>query len=143
MNTLVLFDINKTLIPGSLAHKESFSAAFKKIFGITTTIDVINHHGMTDQQIIIDVLKKTHLKENGIIKKMEECQSAMIMHFKKAIKDEQIFPLDGVVELLENLREKQVLLGLVTGNLEQIAKEKLKKAGIESYFRLGALAAME
>lgn len=137
MNILVLFDIDKTLIPGSLAHKESFSVAFKKIFGITTTIDIVNYHGMTDQQIIIEVLKKNRLKENEITKKMDECQSAMIMYFQEAIEDEQIFPLDGVVDLLDNLKEKNMLLGLVTGNLEQIAKRKLKRAGIESYFRLG------
>ena len=58
MNKLVLFDIDKTLIPSSRAHHQSFSEAFKKVYGIDTTIEIINHHGMTEQQVIIEVLKK-------------------------------------------------------------------------------------
>jgi len=63
MDKLVLFDIDSTLIKGAKGHREAFSEAFKEIYGVDTTIDIINHHGMTDQQIIIEVLKKNGLDE--------------------------------------------------------------------------------
>lgn len=51
MNKLVLFDIDRTLIIGTKGHKKAFSEAFKKVYGMETNIDIINHQGMTDQQI--------------------------------------------------------------------------------------------
>ena len=64
MNKLILFDIDKTLVPSSRAHHKAFSEAFKKVYGIDASIKIINHHGMTDQQIIIEVLKKNGLSEH-------------------------------------------------------------------------------
>ena len=57
MEKLALFDIDKTLITSSKAHDMAFSAAFKKVYGFDTNQRAINHHGMTDQQIIIEVIK--------------------------------------------------------------------------------------
>ena len=58
MDKLVLFDIDRTLVTGSKVHHKAFSEGFKKVYGIDTTIDIINHHGMSEQQVIIEVLKK-------------------------------------------------------------------------------------
>jgi len=58
ISTLVLFDIDKTLIKSSKGHREAFSNAFREVYGVNTTIDIITPDEMTDQQIIIDVLKK-------------------------------------------------------------------------------------
>ena len=53
MNYLVSFDIDNTLVQSSAGHMESLILAIKDIYGLATSIDVINHHGMTDQEIII------------------------------------------------------------------------------------------
>ena len=137
MNKLILFDIDKTLVPSSRAHHKAFSEAFKKVYGIDASIKIINHHGMTDQQIIIEVLKKNGLSEQEIKSKITECMEAMVNFFNGFIGSENIVPLDGVQELLEALNGSGFLRGLVTGNLEAIAKGKLKKAGINHYFKIG------
>lgn len=54
MNKLVLFDVDKTLIGSAKGHLEAFSKAFRKVYSVETGIEVINYHGMTDQQIIIE-----------------------------------------------------------------------------------------
>lgn len=61
MPRLVSFDVDGTLIKsiGARAnqlHREAFTAAFKQVFGIDTTIDVIPHHGSTDTLILVAVL---------------------------------------------------------------------------------------
>ena len=56
-NKLALFDVDKTLIRVSKGHSTAFSIAFKIVYGIDAKIDEIDHHGMTDQQVIIEVLK--------------------------------------------------------------------------------------
>jgi len=45
--------------------------------------------------------------------------------------------LKGVFNLLTKLDQKGFLLGLVTGNLEKIARAKLKKIGIDHFFTFG------
>ncbi len=137
MNTLVLFDIDKTLIKSSSGHKLSFSDAFKKVFSVDTNIDIINHHGMTDQQIIIEVLKKNGVDEESIKSKLKECIDAMVESYEKISGEDKVILLDDVKESLDELNEKSYILGLVTGNLEPIAWSKLKKAGIDGYFSVG------
>jgi len=137
MNKLVLFDIDRTLITSSKAHHKAFSEGFKKIYGVDTTIDIINHHGMTEQQIIIEVLKKNGLNEQQIKLKLKKCMEVMVDAFNKLVENDEIIMLDGVKELLEELEKNNVLMGLVTGNLEPIAKGKLKKVGLNYYFKVG------
>jgi phosphoglycolate phosphatase-like HAD superfamily hydrolase len=45
--------------------------------------------------------------------------------------------LPGVPELLRALKEKGVTLGLITGNVESVAKRKLEDAGLWQYFSAG------
>ena len=137
MNKLVLFDIDKTLIEGSKGHREAFSYAFKQVYGVETGIDFINPEGMTDQQIIIEVLKKKGLREQVILAKISECMETMSDFFKRSIETNEVTLLPGVNELLKELKRQGVLMGLVTGNLESIARGKLYKAGINSYFEVG------
>jgi phosphoglycolate phosphatase-like HAD superfamily hydrolase len=137
MNKLVLFDIDKTLIQGAKSHRVAFSEAFKKVYGVDTAIDVINHAGMTDQQIIIEVLKKNGLKEEVIKSKIRQCTEVMVGCFEKNVGKEEIIVLDGVRELLEELNKHNFLMGLVTGNLEPIARGKLMKVNLNHYFKFG------
>ncbi len=50
---------------------------------------------------------------------------------------EQVKALKGTSNLLKDLKKENVLLGLVTGNLEPIAYAKLGKVGFDDYFHSG------
>lgn len=137
INKLVLFDIDKTLIKSTKAHFEAFRVAFKKVYGVNAEVDTVNYDGMTDQQIIIKVLKNKGLNEADIMPRLQECMTAMSNFFNQAVTKEEIVLLGGVRELLKELDKQDLIMGLVTGNLEQIARGKLRKAGIEGYFKVG------
>jgi phosphoglycolate phosphatase len=134
---LVLFDIDKTLLKGARGHYLSFSEAFKKVYGMDTDIDIIEHDGMTDQQIITEVLKKNGISEEEIKLKMSKCMAVMVDYFNQVVNNEKITVLDGVPELLVELERNNILIGLLTGNLEPIARAKLTKIGLNDYFKLG------
>jgi phosphoglycolate phosphatase-like HAD superfamily hydrolase len=68
---------------------------------------------------------------------MDACMNAMVQYFKGSIPSENISVLKGVEGLLPELQQRNALLGLVTGNLEPIAWEKLGKVGIDHYFKVG------
>lgn len=137
MNKLVLFDIDKTLIKSSSGHRKAFSVAFKKVYGIDTSIEIIQSSGMTDQQIIFEVLEKKGLSEEVIKKELSVCMEEMVKSFNETITDDEIIVLDGVKELLSALEEKNILMGLITGNLEPIAWGKMRKVNLDQYFKVG------
>jgi len=136
MDKLILFDIDKTLVKSSQGHKAAFSIAFKEVYGIDTSIDIIQYSGMTDQQIIFDVLKLKGLDEEKIKSKLDLCIKKMIDAYH-SINNNEIIILPGVKELLKALEDRKYLIGLVTGNLEQIARDKMKKLGINHFFKVG------
>lgn len=141
MEKLALFDVDRTLVRGSLVHRIAFTEAFRHVYGIDADIDLINHHGMTDQQIIIEVLKKKGFGEQAVLPRLGECMAAMLESFGRVAEKEEVVILAGVPELLEALDKRGVLLGLVTGGLEPIARNKLEKAGVNRYFRFGGFGA--
>ncbi|CAI5494554.1 unnamed protein product, partial [Closterium sp. Naga37s-1] len=59
---LITFDVDGTLIhsvgsESNKLHKRAFAHAMKKVFGIQGTIDAIQHHGSTDQAVLINTLE--------------------------------------------------------------------------------------
>lgn len=137
MQKLVLFDIDNTLIDKSQCHHDAFSNAFKEVYGVNTTIGHINYHGMTDPQIIIEVLRGEGWDEIIIESKIDECLKSLANYFKENVEKDNMQVLTGVGELLKELDEHKVLMGLVTGNIEPIAWGKMKKMNINHYFKLG------
>jgi len=137
MGKLILFDIDYTLLVGVASHAASFSEAFRNVYGIEASLQGINVSGMTDQEIVIEVLKRKGLAEDQIFAKMPECTQVMVSHFQKNVAQESIRILEGVKELLEELENRHAYLGLITGNLEPIGRAKLNKAGLDKYFTVG------
>ncbi|MBI4146531.1 HAD hydrolase-like protein [Candidatus Woesearchaeota archaeon] len=137
MNKLVLFDIDGTLVTGATAHKEAFTAAFKAVYGIDAIIDTISPAGKTDQQIIREVLVHRGLADSEITPKIQECMKAMVNAYKNLESQYQLATLPGVPELLSAMTKRGAILGLVTGNLEPIARKKMQNVGLDKYFPIG------
>ena len=136
-DTLALFDIDNTLTKNSHSHRKAFFSAIKKVYGINTGFVGLNHHGMTDRQIISDILKINGVDEHAINDGMENCLHDMAEIFIQIVKNERLIVLKGVKDLLKELESRSVLMGLVTGNVEAIAWAKLKIVGLSHYFKLG------
>ena len=134
---LALFDIDGTIMEWTHVHKDSFSVAFKKVHGIEADISIITGAGMTEQQIITEVLRKKGVTDEVIKLKMNKAMDVMAEYFEREIKNGEAKLLPGAEEFLKDLDKNKVLMGLVTGNLERIAWGKLKKTGLDKYFKLG------
>lgn len=135
---LILFDIDGTLIEDkNPAHRGAFIEAFRKTYYTDTNIDVINPTGMTDQQIILEVLKQHGFDEKTVIAKLPDAMYVMVSYFEKNNDSSGIVVLDGVNELLGELKHLDYLIGLITGNLEQIARGKMEAVDLNTYFKLG------
>jgi phosphoglycolate phosphatase-like HAD superfamily hydrolase len=137
MDLLVFFDIDNTLIQSSSGHVEALLLSIAEVYGLEASIDIINHHGMTDQEIIIRILEKYKIDKTTIKSRLQDCLESMPRKYAEIVKSEKIVILQGVFDLLSKLEQYGIILGLVTGNLEQIARAKLKKVGIDHFFRVG------
>jgi phosphoglycolate phosphatase len=137
MNFITLFDIDKTLVNRSQAHLNAFFFALKAVYGVTAVSNSIAHHGMTDQQIIREVLRVKGLTTREIEAGLADCMRTMVDKFNQLNPADTVELLPGVTALLAKLDERGAYRGLVTGNLEAIAWAKLAKARIDRFFTFG------
>ena len=136
MDKLLLFDIDGTLTTG-MTHTETFDHGFKIVYGKDIVKPSGQHAGMTDPQIIKRLLLKEGISEDIVDRHMEQMQKEMVKRYKEIVPGHNVILIEGASEMLRTLKAKGVLLGLVTGNLEEIAHLKLGKVGIDKFFSVG------
>jgi len=134
---IALFDVDDTLVKTSTIHRSAFQKAIKETYDVEATNYDFDYRSCTDQQIIYNILLSKGIGHMVIEAKLPQCMKKMVEVFSQIIASEQIIVLTGVRELLSHLKEAGVLLGLVTGNLEEIARGKLSMVGLNDYFAFG------
>lgn len=138
LKTLLLFDIDGTLLLTGGAGKVAFEEAFEEIFGVANSWKTLDPHGKTDPAIFDEVA----LREFGRLLLPAEFDLLMERYeeiFEDRIQESpQYHLMPGVVELLEHLsKNREILLALGTGNFEGAGRMKLKRGGVEHYFQTG------
>jgi len=135
MEKLILFDIDGTLIHTGGAGTASLNMAFNRLFGIKDAFQNMSMAGKTDIEIIKQGLETYGFPQDGNLE-------AMVKWYLYYLKDEINNPRrelkPGITEVLNLLREQGMLLGLLTGNLEEGAAIKLGSFGLNEYFLEGA-----
>ena len=133
----VLFDIDGTLVSTGGAGARSWKWAFEKVVGIPADIGQYTDAGWTDPE----VARGTFERVMGRQPTRQELAS-IIGAYLSIIPDnvqasEGYRVLDGVDELLPQLVERGVLLGLTTGGMEASAHVKLGRGRLNRYFAFG------
>lgn len=138
MKTLLLFDIDGTLLLTGGAGKVAFEEAFEEIFEIPNAWGNLDPHGRTDPAIFDEVAKRVlgRLLSPGEFDLLMERYEEV---FEERIQQSPQFRLmPGVIELLERLsRDPNIFLALATGNFERAGRMKLKHGAVEHYFMTG------
>jgi len=137
MDILAFFDIDNTLIHSSRGHVDALLRSIAEVYGLEVSIEVINHHGMTDQEIITRILEAFGIDRAAIKSGLKNCMENMARKYAEIVKSEKIVVMEGVFDLIRKLDQNGIILGLVTGNLEKIARYKLRKIGIDHFFKIG------
>ncbi len=141
MTHLVLFDIDGTLLSAGGAGRRAIHRALRDVFGSTGPDDYW-FDGKTDRQIVRDLMRSDGHVNASIDARMEAVLSRYLACLGDELRDPGHPPRlhAGVVELLDALDDRaDVVLGLLTGNLELGARTKLAAAGLDpSRFVVGA-----
>jgi len=134
---VVLFDIDGTLVSSQVSEldeKRRYVDAIREVTGKVPQVNPSLFAGMVDPQICRTILAETGIDERSIESCLPKVLSRMSQAYQKMPK--KVALNHGVRELLEILiRSKSHVLGVLTGNLSSIGKEKLAAAGIEGYFQ--------
>lgn len=136
---LVLFDIDGTLITDRGAAREAYAAGLREIYGYDGDLRRYDFSGRTDPQITHMVLRDAGLTAEEIDDRMPALWDVYVDALALNATGDRVRALPGIPELLEALRKRSdVLLALLTGNIEPGARLKLAPPALNSYFPFGA-----
>lgn len=138
---LVLFDIDGTILLTDGAGKRAIHRALIEVFGETGPEDHL-FGGKTDPQIVRELMRLVGHGDDHIDDRMTDLLARYVIYLQEELRvgADGVRVMPGVCELLDVLdARRDVIVGLLTGNLEEGARAKLRSAGIDpDRFKLGA-----
>jgi phosphoglycolate phosphatase len=136
---LVLFDIDGTLIADGGASRAAYRNALRAVYGYDGDLARYDFSGRTDPQITYMVLRDAGLSDDSISERMPHLWERYLTGLAEKATPERVRVLPGILPLLEALAGRgDVMLALLTGNIEPGARLKLGAPGLNEYFPFGA-----
>lgn len=133
----VLFDIDGTLLVTGGAGGEAWQRGFRELYGVEADVAEHTDAGMTDPEIVKIVFREVVGRE-GSAEERAKAIGCYLKHLPDTVAEAggyRVMP--GIEELLAELIERGVLLGLVTGNVEAAAHIKLSRGRLNRFFSFG------
>lgn len=138
---VVLFDIDGTLVRAGGAGRKALAGAALALYGKKGVIEAVDLAGRTDSWICRQVCRLAGgraPRAREVLRLQDEYLRRLPRQVRAAVRAGRYALPPGVKALVERLaREKDVLLGLGTGNLERGARIKLEPSGFNPYFAFG------
>jgi phosphoglycolate phosphatase len=134
---LALFDIDGTILDTQGAGRRAFVRALRHTFGWDDPLDYVTFSGGTDVAILSKVMAHHGLADpGGALSRRFFGRLPVELEAATAAQEYRLH--HGVRELLDDLAGRgDVLLGLVTGNVEACAWIKLRCFGLDHRFAFG------
>jgi phosphoglycolate phosphatase-like HAD superfamily hydrolase len=138
--TLVLFDIDGTLVHTAGAGIRGMNAAFRDLHGTSGALDTVPIAGRTDRVIVHDAFRRAGIEPTQA--RIEALRDAYIAHLATEMTRTPEGPfgtLPGVEPLVAALAARpDVVVALLTGNFERGAEVKLSRFDLWRPFAFGA-----
>ncbi|HEY2990393.1 MAG TPA: HAD family hydrolase [Candidatus Binatia bacterium] len=131
-HSLVLFDIDGTLVDCGKAAGKCFSAAFQEAFGVACPIFAAEEvSGLTDTAILMEVVRRLALTPDDFERRRAVAFETYARNLERELKLCPARALPGAAAAIERVRSiPGCVTGLLTGSTEATARVKLEAAGI-------------
>ena len=137
----VLFDIDGTLVNTGGAGKDAFRRTFQEDFRFTQLPDNVTFAGRSDRAIAEEIMLACNVEPTET--NWNHFYSGYTKRLPHSLMTCQGTILPGVSTLLETLEKlDHVQLGILTGNVQQGAREKLRYYGMADLFEFGGFGDM-
>jgi phosphoglycolate phosphatase len=137
--SLILFDIDGTLLHSGGAGEKALRLALKDRFGRDDDLNKVEIAGKTDAAIARQIFSLHGIEATP--ENLAQFFDGYLHHLENLLPQMRGHLLPGILELLEKLRERpDVVLALLTGNLSCGAELKLTHYGVWHFFKFGAFA---
>lgn len=139
MKTLLLWDIDGTLITSGGAGVRALRAALNALFGVSAPLDDIDYAGRTDRHIFRQIFVRHHIPdtEENFLRYLD----GYIANLPAELANPGAYILPGVTRLLTAAAARDdITQALLTGNAQHAARTKLTHHGLWDYFPFGAFA---
>lgn len=140
--TLILFDIDGTLLMTGRAGLRAMKGTFASVFGITDAFDGVSMGGRTDSFLVSGALRRAGLPDTP------QAHQAFREAYLPRLAREIHAPGNGRKGLMPGVREilaaacghPEIHMGLLTGNYREAAAIKLSYFSLAGYFAWGAFS---
>jgi phosphoglycolate phosphatase-like HAD superfamily hydrolase len=137
----LLFDIDGTLLlKATAAHVAAVHEALREVYGITDPLGAkVEAAGRTDVEIARDISLLSGVSARRFDDGRDDFRAACVAAYARLCPDDlSAYVAPGIPGVLDALHGRDgVILGLLTGNLEPVARLKLARAGLGDYFEPG------
>lgn len=133
---VVLFDIDGTLIRSQGAGKKALAKALREDFSVEEPDVEVSFAGRTDLSLVKELFERNSLTLSH--DDTRKFFASYVNHLPTALEESQGEVIAGVVPLLEHLlKDDEIILGLLTGNIRAGALAKLEHFKLAHYFKFG------
>ncbi len=139
LRRLVLFDIDGTILTDGGASRSAFADALERVYGYAGDLSRYDFSGRTDPQIAHMVLADAGIDRDEIERALPKLWELYLGGLERNVANGRVHVMAGIPELLAELHtHEEVVLALLTGNIEAGARLKLGGANLNDYFPFGA-----
>lgn len=137
---LFLFDIDGTLVSVRGAGRAAFARALEDTYSTAGAIQQFDFRGRTDLSIVHELMTAAGVPVERIRAGLDACFEAYARELTVQIGDgSRVHVLPGVDAIVRRLGQRDdVVVGLLTGNIEAGARIKLTPTGLWPIFRVAA-----
>lgn len=127
---VLLFDIDGTLLQGNGMGRRSVGRVLRAWCGRDVDLDAVSFSGKTDPQIFREIVTGGGFQDvDDVDAAVRDLLAAYAADVTATVHEAQIDALPGAHAAVGAAREAGVPVGLLTGNLEQMAVLKIERAG--------------
>jgi len=136
MRSLILWDIDGTLLYGGGISGAIMRDAMRAVYGGESSNERISYAGKTDPQIVLETFPDQTPEQ--LLGQLAQFSAAYVAAFELRAHElrEYGYVLAGVQAVLAALAQRPLIQSVLTGNIQPIARRKLEVMGLAAFFDL-------
>ncbi len=134
----MIFDTHDTVARNAKDISAYVRESIMNIYGVIVDVELSKYPGLTSKQIARSILLDNGFGEDEINPRLDRYMEDLPYSYYNVAWSDKIIVTDGARELLDELTKREIFIGIATGEAQRVAKMRLGKVKIDSYFKFGA-----